>query len=85
MFIDFFNLDITHFFTLKYSSRTRGHTFKLLKEQIFRANSFSERVINSWNRLPTEVVTAPSLDVFNTKFDTFIGMLNLICKFIFVS
>jgi len=69
-----FNLEVTHFFTLNHLSRTRGHTFKLLKEQIFkdvRANSFSQRVINSWNCLPTEVVTAPSLGVFKTKLDTF--------------
>jgi len=66
-----FNLDITHFFTLNHSSRTWGHTFKLLKEQIFkdvRADSFSQRVINSWNRLPTEVVTAPRLGVFKSLF-----------------
>jgi len=50
-----FNLDVTQLFILNHSSRTRDHTFK---EQIFqdvRANSFSQRVINSWNRLPTEV------------------------------
>ena len=28
-------------------------------------------VINNWNHLPTEVVTAPNLSTFKTKFDTF--------------
>jgi len=69
-----FNLDQVLFFTINYSLRIRGHTFKLLKEQIFkdvRANSFSQRVINSWNHLSTEVVTAPNLSTFKTNFDTF--------------
>ena len=29
-----------------------------------RANSFSNRVINSWNSLPVTVVEAPSLNAF---------------------
>jgi len=33
---NFFNLDIIHFFTLNHSSRTRDHTFKLLKDQILK-------------------------------------------------
>jgi len=36
---------------------------------------YYERAINSWNRLPTEVVTAPSLGVFKTKLDIFACIL----------
>ena len=46
---------------------TRGHQFKLAKKQHrlkIRSNSFSLRVIDSWNALPEHVVMAPSLNCF---------------------
>jgi len=61
-------------FTLDISSRTRGRPFKLYKQQIFkdvRANVFSQRMINNWNKLLKEVVTSPKLTLFKTKSDTF--------------
>ena len=69
-----FNLDQSQFFIIDVLSRTRGHPFKLYKQQILndvRANVFSQRVINCWNNLPKEVVTAPTVSLFKTRCDTF--------------
>ena len=53
---------------------TRGHQFKLAKKQHrlkVRSNSFSLRVIDSWNSLPETVVMAPSLNCFKSRLNTF--------------
>ena len=36
---------------------------------------FTERVMRNWNRLPREVVDAPSLDAFKTRLDEALGSL----------
>ena len=47
------------------SSRvSRGHNMYLVKERSrkkLRSASFSQRVVNYWNSLPTDVVNAPSV------------------------
>ncbi|KFV86286.1 hypothetical protein N308_12385, partial [Struthio camelus australis] len=38
-----------------------------------RKNFFPVRVTDHWNRLPREVVEAPSLEIFKSHLDTILG------------
>ena len=59
------------------NDRTRG-CFKI-KEDMFRLNIrkkfFTVRVVRHWNRLPREVVDAPSLEMFKSRLDEVLGNL----------
>ena len=64
------DVDRNMFFKLKEGSRTRGHKAALVKEQCrldMRKYSFSQRVINEWNKLPNDCVNASSMNVFNNR------------------
>jgi len=46
-------------------SNTRGHNYKLYKKRNnnnVRANFFAERIVNVWNRLPSEIVNFDTLN-----------------------
>ena len=66
-------IDSTRLFTLAPADQgTRGHALKLSKptaNRVLRQNFFSVRVVNQWNSLPNDVVTASSTNVFKNKLD----------------
>jgi hypothetical protein len=66
--------DMSNWFQLANSDRTRGHKFKLVKrgsKRDIRKNFFSQRVVNDWNRLPEEVVEADTVNSFKNRYDKY--------------
>jgi len=52
---------------------TRGHHMKLFKKPsrlLLRSNFFTRRVISTWNALPEEVVSAPTVSIFKASLDS---------------
>ena len=66
------DIDCSMFFKLADSSVTRGHQFKLCKPlcpSAFIASTFWYRVVNTWNALPANIVSATSLTMFKARLN----------------
>ena len=65
-------IDKDIFFSLSTNISTRGHPLKLVKKHHrlkVRSNSFSLRVIDSWNALPESVIMAFYLNCFKSRLN----------------
>ena len=54
------------------TTRLRGHNLKLFKPSVKRnvgKYTVSNRVIDSWNHLPEDIIACDSLDDFKKKLD----------------
>ena len=52
-----------------------GHKAALVKEQCWlemRKYSFSQKVINEWNKLPNDCVNASSVNMFKNRIDRYL-------------
>ena len=60
------------FFRITNDSITRGHSLALVKSHSrldIRKFTFSQRVVNDWNKLPEECINATSVNMFKNKID----------------
>ena len=65
------NMNKDEFFKLSQQT-ARGHPLKIYKQHVTklpRINTFSNRIINDWNGLTSEIVTATSTNSFKNKLD----------------
>ena len=65
-------------FTRMDSDRTRGNDLKRRQGRFrldIRRKFFTQRVVMHWNRLPKEVVDAPSLEAFKARLTVALGIL----------
>ena len=54
-------------------SKTRGHRFKLPKKSAknnIKGHVFSHRIVNDWNSLPEDVVSAPIVKAFKNRIES---------------
>ena len=66
--------DISKVLKISPQGRTRNNGFKLDKfrfQKEIGRNWFSNRVVDFWNRLPSEVVNASSMNSMKLKLDKF--------------
>ena len=70
----YYDVDWSRYFTLSSVHHTRGHHLKLFKKSsrlLLRSNFSTRRVINTWNSLPAEVVSAPTISTFTVSLDNY--------------
>ncbi len=61
-------------FNIREELITRGHQYKLHKERCntrIRQSNYMNRIVNSWNCLPSYVVEAPSITTFEKRLDKY--------------
>ena len=70
---DKINIEKNSFFQLSHLAN-RGHKLKIYKQhakKLTRINNFSNRIVNDWNALPSNIAEALSLNSFKNKLDEY--------------
>jgi len=70
----FTNVKFESFFQFDINTRTRGHSYKLQKSRFnkdLRRYFFSDRIINTWNSLDDQTVSASTVNSFKKNLDKF--------------
>ncbi len=65
-------VDKDKLFTMSTFQTTRGNSLKLFKKRAsteIRRNVFGYRVVDGWNGLPDNIVTAPSVNSFKNRLN----------------
>ena len=68
-----YDVDKETFFKPAIELGTRGHCHKLYKQHAgsyLKQNSFGNRVVNEWNKLPRHVIEATNVNMFKNLLDT---------------
>ena len=55
-----------------FNGHTRGHEFKVMKKKALRkarTNVFSNRIVNEWNNLPSNVIKSATTSSFKSNLD----------------
>ena len=63
--------NVSNFFRIN-RNNNRGHNFKIVLEKCrlnIRKQFYSQRVVNDWNRLPSDVVNAKDVLTFEKLYD----------------
>ena len=69
------DVDRNMFFKLKEGNRTRGHKSALIKEQCrleMRKYSFSQSVVNEWNKLSNDCINASGVNMFKNRINIYL-------------
>ena len=67
------NMNKDDFFKISHLA-TRGHPLKIYKQhakKLPRINTFSNRIVNDWNKLPSKIVQAKSTNSFKNELDKY--------------
>ena len=75
----FSKVKFSDYFDIATCSRTRRHRYKLIKlrsKSNVRQNYFSQRIVNTWNNLPEEVLAAESVNSFKNLYDKYCSYPN---------
>ena len=70
---DYDKVDSKLFFDLR-QGNSRGHSYKIFKKSVrsdVRKYFFSQRVVDTWNRLPSGVVDSTSIESFKNNLDKY--------------
>ena len=67
-----YKVDATNLLPLNDSTRTRGHHLKLKANKCntrSRLHFFTQRIVNKWNNLTKETISAPTVNSFKNRLD----------------